>query len=42
MTSHVEDENRRDVLVVAGNAFAAVGEAAVVVTKQEGWIEVFM
>ena len=28
MTSHVEDENRRDFLVIAGNAFAAVGAAS--------------
>ena len=28
MSSHVEDENRRDFLVIAGNAFAAVGAAS--------------
>ncbi len=30
MTSHVEDANRRDFLVVAGNAFAAVGAASLI------------
>ena len=30
MTSHVDDANRRDFLVVAGNAFAAVGAAALI------------
>ena len=30
MTAHVEDENRRDFLVVAGNAFAAVGAASLI------------
>jgi ubiquinol-cytochrome c reductase iron-sulfur subunit len=30
VTAHVEDENRRDFLVVAGNAFAAVGAASLI------------
>lgn len=30
MTSHVDDANRRDFLVVAGNAFAAVGAASLI------------
>ena len=30
MTTHVEDENRRDFLVVAGNAFAAIGAASLI------------
>jgi ubiquinol-cytochrome c reductase iron-sulfur subunit len=30
VTSHADDPNRRDFLVVAGNAFAAVGAAAVI------------
>ncbi len=30
MTSHADDANRRDFLVVAGNAFAAVGAASLI------------
>lgn len=30
MTSHVDDANRRDFLVVAGNAFAAIGAASLI------------
>ena len=30
MTDHVEDANRRDFLVIAGNAFAAVGAASLI------------